>query len=122
MTAKSNSRGHEIVWDENVNWWIYKDTGLICPENEGRPCKHCGKRPTPKVICIPAELSHTGKRRWTCKPIDYCISDIVGSLNKSLLTLTRYSCCGHEEDGEIQLHDGRILIIKRSKNEDKGDK
>ena len=48
--------------------------------------------------------------------IDFCISDIVASLNASGIE-TVASCCGHgKDDGSILLDDGRILIVKLPKN------
>ena len=46
------------------------------------------------------------------REIDYCIVDLVAALNAGGLT-TVASCCGHEEqDGRIDLEDGRVLMIK----------
>ena len=47
--------------------------------------------------------------------IDYCIADIVGSLNSNNI-VTEASCCGHGKmDGSIILQDGREIIIKNVK-------
>jgi hypothetical protein len=44
--------------------------------------------------------------------IDFCIADIVASLNAAGIN-TLASCCGHEIiEGRIDLKDGRVLIIK----------
>ena len=46
--------------------------------------------------------------------IDWCIHQIVASLNAGGIR-TLASCCGHGEiDGRIDLEDGRILTIKMS--------
>lgn len=64
-------------------------------------------------VPIPAELSHTGKFRWDYKDIDSCIAPIVQALNDAGI-YTAQSCCGHGKgDGEILLHDGRIIVIKK---------
>ncbi|KKK76923.1 hypothetical protein LCGC14_2858740, partial [marine sediment metagenome] len=45
--------------------------------------------------------------------IDFCIAPIVAALNAANIT-TVASCCGHgEQDGNIMLEDGRVLIIKK---------
>lgn len=62
-------------------------------------------------VLIPANLSCTGVERWSTKPIDSCISDIVQALNNAGI-YTASCCCGHGQyDGSILLHDGRELII-----------
>jgi hypothetical protein len=61
-------------------------------------------------VPIPADLSHTGEARWAVKPIDAPIADIVRALNEGGV-LTRSSCCGHGERGEIVLQDGRRLAV-----------
>ena len=42
MTAKSHSRGYEIIFKDNT--WVYSDT--LHPIEEYRPCKKCGELPT----------------------------------------------------------------------------
>ena len=65
-------------------------------------------------VTIPADLSYTGKERTAYRPIDSCIAPIVEALQKNDV-LMRGSCCGHgKADGEIELQDGRVLIIKRN--------
>ena len=65
-------------------------------------------------VPIPANLSHTGKFRWERKGVDKCIAQIVDALN-SAGVYTSGSCCGHgKTDGSIVLHDGRILVIKKT--------
>lgn len=64
------------------------------------------------IVPIPANLSHTGKFRWETKAIDSCIATIVDALNKAGI-YTAGCCCGHGRiDGNIILHDGRVLIIR----------
>lgn len=43
MTAKSNRRGHEIIWRDG--FWQYSDIDEIA--NYDRPCTRCGKMPLP---------------------------------------------------------------------------
>lgn len=62
-------------------------------------------------VPIPAELSYTGAARWTEKPIDACLADLIEALNLTGI-LTASSCCGHGSDiGHIILQDGRTLIV-----------
>lgn len=64
------------------------------------------------LVPIPANLSYTGQFRWDFKGIDGCIAPIVKALNDAGI-YTASSCCGHGKvDGEILLHDGRVVIIK----------
>lgn len=43
--------------------------------------------------------------------IDYCIADVVASLNANNIR-TKASCCGHgEQPGSILLEDGREITI-----------
>ena len=63
------------------------------------------------MVRIPANLSHTEQSRWSSEPIDSCISDIVGALQKGGMDM-KASCCGHNKSfGDIYLQDGRILLI-----------
>lgn len=63
-------------------------------------------------VPIPADLSHTGEFRWDVKPVDACIAPLVDALNQAGI-YTAGCCCGHEKaEGNIILHDGRILIIR----------
>lgn len=67
----------------------------------------------PLYVPIPANLSHTGRPRWDIKGVDRCIAPIVQALNQAGI-YTSGCCCGHgESDGTINLHDGRVLIIRR---------
>ena len=43
MTATAYSRGHEIKY---TDCWVYVDNGK--PLDSTRPCKRCGKYPTPE--------------------------------------------------------------------------
>lgn len=45
MTAKSNTRGHDVSFINNQ--WVYSDT-LEPIENNERPCKKCKCMPTPE--------------------------------------------------------------------------
>lgn len=65
-------------------------------------------------VLMPAHLSYTGALRWDEKAIDRCIAPIVQALNDAGI-YTANCCCGHGEcDGEIILHDGRVLTIHAS--------
>jgi len=53
--VKSYSRGHEIIYCQNI--WRFTDNNEPI-ENKQRPCKRCGKSPTPEgydacLGCIP---------------------------------------------------------------------
>jgi hypothetical protein len=73
-------------------------------------CK-CGDNQIIKLK-IPADLSHSGNAYWKNVPIDKCIAPIVKALQEAGINM-RASCCGHgKRDGEIELQDGRTLIIK----------
>lgn len=64
------------------------------------------------LVPIPANLSYTGQFRWDFKGIDSCIASVVKALNDAKI-YTASSCCGHgKADGEIMLHDGRVIIIQ----------
>jgi len=66
-------------------------------------------------VKIPADLSYTGKERWTKKGIDRCIAPIVKALQEGGIDM-RGSCCGHgKKDGEIYLQDSRVLVIKQGR-------
>lgn len=70
----------------------------------------------PLLVPIHPEDSHTGQFRWAIKGIDSCIADLVQALNSAGL-YTRTCCCGHgKADGNIELHDGRMLVIQRRDN------
>ena len=115
MTVTSYSMGHKTEQiDTEKHIWVYSDTKEYV--DDLRPCKKCGKKQVLVKCLIPAELSYTGKERWKNCKIDACIADMVKALNKGGVK-TSTSCCGHGNyDGEIWLHDGRKLIIRR-KNE-----
>lgn len=72
-------------------------------------CKHGDTRPV--YVKIPADLSCTGEERWKHAQIDSCIADIVEVLQQGGIDM-RGSCCGHDKRfGDIQLQDGRVLLI-----------
>ena len=69
---------------------------------------------TDVILSVPihSRCSHTKKFRWADKGIDKCIAPIVRALQEGGIDM-RSSCCGHgKTDGEIELQDGRKLIIK----------
>jgi len=62
-------------------------------------------------VRIPADLSCSGRAKWKRMRIDACIAPIVRALQESGVNM-RGSCCGHGKKwGEIELEDGRWLII-----------
>lgn len=64
------------------------------------------------LVPMPAELSYTGKFRWTEKAVDSCIAPIIQALNDAGI-YTANCCCGHgQTNGTIHLHDGRVLVIE----------
>ena len=66
-------------------------------------------------VKIPADLACSGKSYWKEMQIDSCIADIVRALQEAGIYM-RGSCCGHgKQDGEIELQDGRKLIIQQSR-------
>lgn len=66
------------------------------------------------VVEVPADLSHTGAVFEKLVGIDSCIAPIVDALNKAGIK-TRQSCCGHYKmDGQIDLQDGRMIIVRAS--------
>ena len=68
-------------------------------------------------VKIPSDLSCDGKEKWKDCKIDFCIADIVESLQKGGIDM-RGSCCGHGKSGSITLQDGRYLIIVNKINYD----
>ena len=64
------------------------------------------------LVKIPADLACEGYVKWKKASIDKCIASIVRALQEGRFDM-RGSCCGHGNgDGEIELQDGRFLIIK----------
>ena len=62
-------------------------------------------------VKIPVDLSCDGKSKWKLVKIDKCIAPIVKALQDSGINM-RGSCCGHGiVEGDIQLQDGRMLLI-----------
>lgn len=71
-------------------------------------CERCdtfgGEKTYRNQVCMPLN----GKVRC----IDWCIHQIVAALNASGVE-TVSCCCGHgQQDGRIDLKDGRVLIVK----------
>ena len=67
-------------------------------------------------VKIPADLSSQGRIHMSLKKIDRCIAPIVNALQNGGIDM-RSSYCGHgKTDGEIELQDGRILIIKEKRD------
>ena len=63
----------------------------------------------PCRVLIPANLSHTGVKRWADKPIDACLAPLVNALNMARV-FTAACCCGHgQREGNITLHDGTSI-------------
>ncbi len=113
MTVTSKDTGRDIEWAGN--YWIYSDTKKKVTGSP-RACPKCGHKPIGVRVKIPADLSHTNKVLWKVVGIDYCIAPIVEALQKAGIDM-RGSCCGHgENDGNILLQDGRVLIIKQVEN------
>jgi len=112
MTVTSKDTGRDIEW--TGNYWIYSDTKKKV--TGVRSCPKCNHKPVGVRVKIPADLSHTNKVLWKVAGIDYCIAPIVEALQKAGIDM-RGSCCGHgENDGNILLQDGRVLIIKQVEN------
>lgn len=69
----------------------------------------------PVRVRIPSDLSFSGRAKWKRMKIDRCIAPIVAALQAGGVNM-RGSCCGHGRgDGEIELEDGTLLIIRRTK-------
>jgi len=64
-------------------------------------------------VKIPADLACEGKMKWKKMHIDKCIAPIVKALQDGGIDM-RGSCCGHGKNGEIELQDGRKLLISRN--------
>ena len=75
--------------------------------SECNRCDGCGSVKTyENQVVMPLD----GKVRC----IDWCIHQIVTALNAGGVTTTA-CCCGHgEQDGRIDLADGRVLLILES--------
>lgn len=64
-----------------------------------------------RLVPVPANLSHTGSLIWSMKPIDRCLSRLVGALNNAGI-LTEACCCGHGKGpATIILHDDTRLTV-----------
>lgn len=83
--ATSTARGHEIVTDNFGREWKYADT--LEPFDDSRPCKRCGKYPTPEGY-------------------DACLGHIPGAISV---------CCGHGVQKSIFMieKDTAIDLIKK---------
>jgi hypothetical protein len=66
---------------------------------------------TPVRVKIAADLAFDGIEKWKDAMIDSCIAPLIAALQASGIDM-RGSCCGHGRGvGEINLSDGRILLI-----------
>lgn len=73
-------------------------------------CEKCDGCGSAKTYENQAMMPINGKVRC----IDWCIHQIVASLNAGGV-FTTACCCGHgEHDGRIDLEDGRVILIKQS--------
>ena len=62
-------------------------------------------------VSVPADLSASGIVTWKFAKIDECIAGLVDVLQQGGIEM-RGSCCGHGKSyGNIQLQDGRALLI-----------
>lgn len=71
-----------------------------------------GCTPYGKYLCqVPMPIQ--GRRQ----DVDICIADIIAALNAADITTTA-SCCGHGvRSGNIELYDGRTIIILNIKKQ-----
>lgn len=83
MVARGYVHGHPIEYDEVQQKWVYSDTRE--PITNNRPCKKCGRLPTPEGY-------------------DVCLGYLPGVKN---------ACCGHGVDGEgyIQFENGKRISL-----------
>ncbi len=80
LNAVSYERGHEVLFNiDTVGKGIYADTGEEVTLN--RPCKRCGKEPTPE--------GH-----------DACLGELPG---------VKFACCGHGKEGYIRFENDIVL-------------
>lgn len=72
----------------------------------------CDPRDTVSItVHIDGDLSCTGVEKWRECKIDRCIAPLVKALQEGGINM-RGSCCGHGKGhGDIQLSDGRLLLI-----------
>ena len=89
MTAKSHKRGHEIIY--NGDQWQYSDTGE--PAEEERPCKRCGRMPTPE--------GH-----------DACLGKLPG---------VGAACCGHGVDDAYAIDNNPKLKAEEGESNSRGE-
>jgi hypothetical protein len=84
------------------------DQPIPAPKPVKRTCSHCGPCGSAETYEGQATMPIGG--RVVC--VDWCIHHIVAALNAGGVTTTA-CCCGHgDQDGRIDLADGRILVIK----------
>jgi hypothetical protein len=81
VSARGYHRGHEMVFDQTTQQWVYIDTWQPVENAPDRSCGFCG-------------LANTSEGH------DGCISSLPGVMN---------ACCGHGRKSEayIQFADGR---------------
>lgn len=73
VSIHSLDRGHPITPGEDGEW-VYEDNGEKC--NHNRPCKRCGKTPTPEGY-------------------DACLGYLEG---------IQYACCGHGVTDPVRIY------------------
>lgn len=62
-------------------------------------------------VHIDADLAADGREKWKLAAIDRCIAPLVSALQAEGINM-RGSCCGHGSGvGEINLSDGRVLLV-----------
>lgn len=82
MPLTSHIRGHKIEYIEGRGW-VYADDKT--PIDRERPCKRCGKMPTPEGY-------------------DFCLGYIPGGVKSA--------CCGHGvEKGFIMYNSGQVVFL-----------
>jgi hypothetical protein len=77
---------------------------------------------TDTILVVPVKKGDDGQFIWAERKIDSCIASLVQALNDSGF-YTSNCCCGHGSgEGDVILHDGRILTISLFKfvNLDRG--
>jgi len=69
------------------------------------------------LVHIDADLTCERNEKWKVVKIDRCIASIVKALQDGRINM-RGSCCGHGRTiGEIELSDGRKLLIYPTANQ-----
>ena len=82
-----------------------------------KKCDGCRKTELVKVK-IPADLSGTGKVKWKNAKIDVCLAPIIKALQAGGIDM-KSCCCGHGDFGNIQLQDGRMMLILSQEETDR---